>query len=122
MNVYEYVLRRRLALAQMKDGGLEREPNDLPQYRLVFQGEKSPDWGPRGRLDTVQTQCVTCHTGQGPGVYTLVTLINQGGFDAGAMQGIAHALPPGAPSPRGPRAVRWKERDETYRRLVESLE
>lgn len=121
MNVYEYVLRRRLALARMKDGGLEREPNDLPQYRLVFQGEKSPDWGPRGRLDTVQTQCVSCHTGQGPGVYTLVTLINQGGFDAGAMQGIAHALPPGAASPRGARAARWKERDETYRRLVESL-
>ncbi|MGV3723424.1 MAG: hypothetical protein ACO1SX_21215 [Actinomycetota bacterium] len=122
MNVYEYVLRRRLALNGMKHGGLEREPNDLLQYRLVFEGNEAPDWGRRGRLDKVSTQCVSCHSGQGPGAYTLVTLINQGGFDAGAMMGVAHALKPGAPSPRGPRAARWKQKDETYRRLVEAAE
>lgn len=122
MNVYEYVLRRRLALNGMKQGGLEREPNDLLQYRLVFEGKEAPDWGRRGRLDKVSTQCVSCHTGQGPGSYSLVTLINQGGFDAGAMMGVAHALKPGAPSPRGPRAARWKQKDETYRRLVEAAE
>jgi hypothetical protein len=122
MNVYEYVLRRRLLFHGLEHGGLEREPNDLPQYRLAFQGAESPDWGPRGRLETVGRQCVGCHTGQGPGTYTLVTLINQGGFDAGAMQGIAHPLPPGAPSPQPARATRWKLRDETYRRLVESVE
>ena len=120
MNVYEYVLRRRLLFDGVKQGGLEREPNDLPQYRLVFEGQAAPDWGRRGRLDRVSTQCVSCHTGQGPGVYSLVTLINQGGFDAGAMQGIAHTLEPGAPSPHGPRAARWKQRDETYRRLLEA--
>jgi hypothetical protein len=122
MNVYEYVLRRRLLFDGLKDGGLEREPNDLPQYRLVFEGAQAPDWGRRGRLDTVGAQCVSCHTGQGPGAYSLVTLINQGGFDAGAMMGVAHALPAGTPSPRGPRAVRWKLKDETYRRLVEATE
>lgn len=122
MNVYEYILRRGLLFDGLKDGGLEREPNDLPQYRLVFQGANSPDWGPRGRLEPVGQQCVSCHTGQGPGVYTLVTLTNQGGFDAGAMQGIARPLKPGEPSPQGPRAARWKLRDETYRRLVESIE
>jgi len=122
MNVYEYVLRRRLLFDGVKHGGLEREPNDLPQYRLVFEGQLAPDWGRRGRLDRVSTQCVSCHTGQGPGVYSLVTLINQGGFDAGAMQGIVHMLEPGAPSPTGPRAARWKQRDETYRRLLEAAE
>jgi len=122
MNVYEYVLRRRLALSGMKQGGLEREPNDLPQYRLVFEGKDAPDWGRRGRLDKVSTQCVGCHTGQGPGTYSLVTLTNQGGFDAGAMMGVAHTLKPGAASPRGPRAARWKQKDETYRRLVEAAE
>lgn len=122
MNVYEYILRRRLAFAGMTHGGLEREPNDLPQYRLVFQGPNAPDWGPRGRQETVSSQCVGCHSGQGPGVYTLVTLINQGGFDAGAMLGVARTVEPGQASPRGPRVTRWKARDETYRRLVEALE
>ncbi len=122
MNVYEYVLRRHLLFAGLKNGGLEREPNDLPQYRLVFQGARSPDWGPRGRWDTVAKQCVSCHSGSGPGVYGLVTLTNQGGFDGGAMLGIAHPLDPGKPSPQPARAVRWKTRDETYRRLVESTE
>lgn len=122
MNVYEYVLRRKLLFDDAKQGGLEREPNDLSQYRLVFEGHLAPDWGRRGRLDRVSTQCVSCHTGQGPGVYSLVTLINQGGFDGGAMQGIAHMLEPGAPSPHGPRAVLWKQKDETYRRLVEAAE
>jgi hypothetical protein len=122
MNVYEYVLRRRLLFDGLKNGGLEREPNDLPQYRLVFQGAQSPDWGPRGRMEPVGRQCVSCHTGQGPGVYTLVTLVNQGGFDGGAMLGVAHVLDGATPSPRGPRAARWKLRDETYRRLVEGLE
>lgn len=122
MNVYEYVLRRHLLFDGVKDGGLEREPNDLPQYRLVFQGAKSPDWGPRGRWDTVGKQCVSCHSGSGPGVYGLVTLTNQGGFDGGAMLGIAHPLDPDKPSPQPARALRWKTRDETYRRLVESTE
>lgn len=122
MNVYEYLLRRRLLFDGLRNGGLEREPNDLPQYRLVFQGPKSPDWGPKGRQETVGAQCVSCHTGQGQGVYSLVTLINQGGFDAGAMLGVAHPLKPGEASPHALRATRWKRRDETYRRLLESLE
>jgi hypothetical protein len=121
MNVYEYALRRRLLFDGMKHGGLEREPNDLQQYRLVFQGARSPDWGPIGRQQTVRDQCVTCHTGQGQGVYSLVTLINQGGFDGGAMLGVAHTLDPGKPSPHVARALRWKTRHETYRRLVEAV-
>lgn len=122
MNVYEYVMRRKLLFNGLKNGGLEREPNDLHQYRQVFLGPTSPDWGPKGRQETVAAQCIGCHTTQGPGAYTLVTLTNQGGFDAGAMMGVAFALPSGAPSPRPARAIRWKTRDETYRRLVEAVE
>jgi hypothetical protein len=35
--------------------------------------------------------------------------------------GVSHPLAAGMPSPRGPRAVMWKTRHETYRRLSEYL-
>jgi len=52
---------------------------------------------------------------------TIFSLVHSGGFDAGATLGVSHPLAAGMPSPRGPRAVVWKTRHETYRRLLEYL-
>lgn len=123
MNVSEYTLKRRLLFDGVKQGGLVREPDEVPIYRVIFQSEKAPDWGDSGRSLTLVQDCRRCHTGGGQvGVQTLVSLVHQGGFDAGAQLGIAHALPHGQPSPRGPRAATWKSRHETYRRLLEFLD
>jgi hypothetical protein len=122
MNVYEYILRRRLAFDGLKNGGLEREPNEMPQYRVIFEADRNgKDWGSRGRFETVRKQCLFCHTGSGPGVYGLATIINSGGVDAGAQIGVVHAVPLGQPSPHLKRDPRYKLRDETYRRLVEAV-
>ncbi|MEX2286325.1 MAG: hypothetical protein WD648_04490, partial [Planctomycetaceae bacterium] len=55
------------------------------------------------------------------GVQTIVSLVHQGGVDAGAQLGVAHTLVPGAPSPHGPSAATWKSRHETYCRLLDCL-
>ena len=49
VNATKYTLKRRLALADggMQHGGLHREPDDLPVYRVLFENEKAPDWGSR---------------------------------------------------------------------------
>lgn len=49
------------------------------------------------------------------------SLVHQGGSDAGAQLGVAHALPAGTPSSRGARGAIWKTRHETYRRLLDYL-
>lgn len=122
MNVYEYTLKRRLLFDGARQGGLHREPDDALLYRVIFQSSRdAPDWGPQGRERLVQ-QCVNCHTGGGPGVYSIVSLTNQGGFDAGAQIGVAVPLAADRPSPRASRTARWKSRDETWRRLVETIE
>jgi hypothetical protein len=123
MNVYEYTLKRRLLFDDLRQGGLAREPDDGPLYRVIFQPRRGGrDWGERGRMETLVQQCASCHTGDGPGVRSLASLVNSGGFDAGAQMGIAVPLAADQPSPRGARAARWKERDETYRRLLDFLE
>jgi hypothetical protein len=61
-------------------------------------------------------------SGGNAGAHTIFSLVNQGGFDAGAQLGIAVPLGPTQRSPRGDRAARWKTDDETYRRLLEYLE
>ena len=120
MNVSEYTLKRRLLFDGLKYGGLEREPDDRPIYRVIFMGDQAPDWGDIGRSLTLVQDCRRCHTGAGQiGVQTVFSLVHQGGVDAGAQLGVAHALAPGAPSPRGARAATWKSRHETYRRLLE---
>jgi hypothetical protein len=122
MNVSEYTLKRRLLFDGLKFGGLAREPDDQPIYRVIFQGENAPDWGDIGRTLSLVQDCRRCHTGAGQvGVQTIFSLIHQGGVDAGAQLGVAHALVPGELSPRGPRAATWKSRHETYRRLLEYL-
>jgi hypothetical protein len=54
-------------------------------------------------------------------VQTIFSIVHQGGVDAGAQLGVAHALEPGTPSPRGARGAVWKTRHETYRRLLDYL-
>lgn len=122
MNVSEHTLKRRLLFDGLKQGGLEREPDDQPIYRVIFQPEKAPDWGDIGRSLTLVQDCRRCHTSAGQiGVQTIVSLVHQGGVDAGAQLGVAHPLPAGAPSPRGARGAIWKSRHETYRRLLDYL-
>ncbi len=122
MNVSEYTLKRRLLFQGLKYGGLEREPDGQPIYRVIFMGESAPDWGDIGRTRSLVQDCRRCHTGAGQvGVQTIFSLVHQGGSVAGAQLGVAHALPAGAPSPRGFRAATWKSRHETYRRLLEYL-
>ncbi len=123
MNMYEYTLKRRLLFDGMKHGGLERTPDDMPIYRVIFLGPKASDWGENGRSLMLMQDCRRCHTGAGQiGVQTMPSIVHQGGFDAGAQMGASHVLPAGSPSPRGPRAALWKTRHESYRRLLEYLD
>ncbi|MEX2113313.1 MAG: hypothetical protein WD845_09015 [Pirellulales bacterium] len=122
MNVSEYTLKRRLLFDGLSQGGLVREADDQPLYRVIFMGDKAPDWGDVGRSLTLAQDCRRCHTGAGQiGVQTIFSLVHQGGVDAGAQLGVAHALPIDAPSPRGARAAIWKSRHESYRRLLDYL-
>ncbi|MBI2827242.1 MAG: hypothetical protein HYX69_21430 [Planctomycetia bacterium] len=122
MNVSEFTLKRRLLFDGLKQGGLVREPDDQPIYRVIFQPENAPDWGDIGRSLTLVQDCRRCHTGAGQiGVQTIFSFVHQGGVDAGAQLGVAHALPAAAPSPHGARAATWKSRHETYRRLLDYL-
>jgi hypothetical protein len=123
INVAKYTLKRRLAFADMKFGGLQREPDDLPVYRVIFESENARDWGPRGRFFELTAECRSCHSGRGQtGVFSIPSLVNSGGIDSGAQLGVVHTLAAGEPSPHPARTVKWKTADETYRRLVEFLE
>lgn len=123
INVAKYTLKRRLAFADMKFGGLKREPDNLPVYRILFESENAQDWGPRGRFFELAADCRSCHAGGGQkGVQTIPSLVNSGGVDSGAQLGIVHTIPADAPSPHPARTVKWKKTDETYRRLVEFVE
>lgn len=122
MNVSEYLLKRRLLFDGVKQGGLVRTPDDHPIYRVIFQTPNAPDWGSNGRSLTLVQDCRRCHMGADQvGVQTVFSLVHGGGFDSGATLGVSHPLPAGQASPRGPRAVMWKSRHETYRRLLDYL-
>jgi hypothetical protein len=121
MNVSEYTLKRRKLFDELRDGGLVREPDELPAYRVIFNALNAPDWGHDGRTALFQ-QCADCHTTPKHdrlGVHSVPSIVNMGGFDAGAQQGIAVILSPDKSGVRGLRAARWKSRHETYRRLLE---
>ncbi|HVX11152.1 MAG TPA: hypothetical protein VHC22_08230 [Pirellulales bacterium] len=125
VNAAKYTLKRRLALAEggMRHGGLHREPDDLPVYRVLFENEAARDWGSRGRYHRLTADCLACHSGSGQaGVQTIGSLINTASVDSGAALGVAHPLAAGAPSPHPARTVKWKTTEETYRRLLEYLE
>jgi hypothetical protein len=122
MNVSEYTLKRRLLFDGLKQGGLERTPDNEPIYRVIFQVPNAPDWGSNGRSLTLVQDCRRCHSGRDRiGGETIFSLMHSGGFDGGVTLGVSHPLAAGMPSPRGPRAVEWKTRHETYRRLLEYL-
>lgn len=124
MNALEYTLKRRLLFDDLRNGGLNREPDKMPAYRVIFQGPQSPDWGYDRRKPLVR-QCADCHTspkGTRAGVRSVPSIVNMGGFDAGAQLGIAVPLAAEHSDVRARRAVRWKTRHETYRRLLEYLE
>jgi hypothetical protein len=122
MNVSEYNLKRRLLFDGLKQGGLERTQDNKPIYRVILQTPDAPDWGSGGRSLSLVQDCRRCHAGADRvGVQTIFSLVHGGGFDAGATLGASHPLAAGMPSPRGPRAVLWKTRHETYRRLLEYL-
>jgi hypothetical protein len=125
VNAAKYTLKRRLALAEggMLHGGLHREPDDLPVYRVLFENEAAPDWGSRGRYFQLTADCRSCHSGSGQtGVQMIGSVVNTASIDSGAALGVSHTLAPGAPSPHPARTVKWKTAEESYRRLVEFLE
>jgi len=124
VNGLKYTLKRWLALAEggMQHGGLHREPDDLPVYRVLFENEKAPDWGSRGRYVTLAADCRGCHSGGQTGVQSIGSMLNSASIDTGAALGVSHTLPAGAVSPHPARTIKWKSTDETYRRLVEFLE
>jgi hypothetical protein len=125
VNAAKYTLKRRLALAEggMRHGGLHREPDELPVYRVLFENEAARDWGSRGRYFKLPADCRSCHSGAGQtGVQLIGSMVNTASIDSGAALGVSHTLPAGAPSPHPARTVKWKTADETYRRLVEMLE
>ncbi len=125
MNVLDYRLRRRLLFDGLKAGGLAREPEDEPQYRVAIGGSKpvAPDWGYEGKTVLFQ-QCADCHLGrrlERLGVASIPSIIHSGGFDAGAQMGVARALNPDQIGARGRRVARYKSRHESYRRLLDYL-
>lgn len=122
MNFIEYTLKRRLLFDGLR-GGLAREPDDGPAYRVIFQGDHDPDWGTDRRKVLFQ-QCVDCHMSPNAdrtGVHSVPSIVHMGGFDAGAQPGVAITLEAGDPGVRGRRAARWKSQHETYRRLLDDL-
>ena len=95
VNAAKYTLKRRLALAEggMQHGGLHREPDDLPVYRVLFENEAAPDWGSRGRYFKLTADCRACHSGAGQtGLQSIGSMVNTASIDSGAATGrLAHA-------------------------------
>jgi len=125
INVLDYRMKRHLLFNELKSGGLEREPEEEPQYRVAIGGLKAttPDWGFDGKKVLFQ-QCADCHMSPRLtrlGVTSIPSITHSGGFDAGAMMGISRPLPPGENGIRGKRVARFKSRHESHRRLLEHL-
>ena len=123
MNVIEYTLKRGLLFDGVKRGGLYREPEELPQPRVIFQPRTARDWG-TVRNKVLFQQCIDCHTtpkGTRTGVHSMPSIVNMGGFNAGAQLGIVFPLDPKLSDTRGLRAAKFKAGEETYRRLLDHL-
>src|SRR4029077_13246101 len=87
VNAAKYTLKRRLALADggMQHGGLHREPDDLPVYRVLFENEVARDWGSRGRNFKLTADCRSCHAGSGQaGIQMIGSMLNTASVDSGA--------------------------------------
>ncbi|MCH8830010.1 MAG: hypothetical protein IID45_10585 [Planctomycetes bacterium] len=123
MNVLEYTLKRRLLFDGVKRGGLFREPEELPPARVIFQPRNARAWG-TVRRNVLFQQCIDCHTtprGTRTGVHSMPSIVNMGGFNAGAQLGIAFPLDPKQAGVRGRRAAKFKTGHETFRRLLDHL-
>jgi len=126
MNVLLYVTRRRLLFDHLQRGGLEREPDDLPMYRVFLQEgiTGQSDWGRYGRQQSVAQSCVRCHMYSETtlGVYGLGGVSVSGGSleDLPKIQGVGIPLNVATVHyVRGQRESRWKLGQEDYLRLVE---
>ncbi len=125
INVLDYRLKRHLLFDRQRSGGLEREPEGLPQYRVAIDGLKAtaPDWGFADKSVLFQ-QCVDCHMSrrlERLGVASIPSIIHSGGFDAGAQMGVVHPLTPVESGLTGQRVAKYKSRHETFRRMLEHL-
>lgn len=115
----EYIARRYLLFDNLKQGGLVRNPDDAPTYRVLLNGIQ--DWGITARQHSAAQSCLACHMYDKDrvGVFSLNTIFcfapNRG------MPGIVIAMGSG-PTPaksRAERIVRWKTGREDYLRLFE---
>jgi hypothetical protein len=125
INVLDYRMKRHLMFDGLKSGGLEREPEAEPQYRVAIGGLKAtaPGWGFSGKKVLFQ-QCVDCHMSEKPtrlGVASMPSITHSGGFNAGAMMGISRPVKPDQVNVRAKRVARFKLRHESHRRLLEHL-
>lgn len=125
INVLDYRMKRHLLFDGLKSGGLEREPEDEPQYRVAIGGLKAtaPDWGFAGKKVLFQ-QCADCHMSrklERLGVASIPSITHSGGFDAGAMMGISRLINADQIGVRAKRVARFKSRHESHRRLLEHL-
>ncbi len=125
INVLDYRMKRQLLFDGLESGGLHREPEDEPQYRVAIGGAKptAPDWGFDDKKVLFQ-QCADCHMSPKLarlGVASIPSLTHSGGFDAGAMMGVSRPLEADDIGARGKRVARYKSRHESYRRLLEYL-
>jgi hypothetical protein len=125
VNILDYRMKRHRLFNHLKAGGLEREPEAMPQYRVAIDGIKAtaPDWGFAGKEILFQ-QCVDCHMSprlDRLGVASVPSIINSGGFDSGAQIGVAHPLEPHESDVTGKRVAKYKSRHESFRRLLEHL-
>ena len=125
INVLDIRLKRRLLFDRQRAGGLEREPEGLPQYRVAIDGLKgtAPDWGFADKSVLFQ-QCVDCHMSRRLdrlGVASIPSIIHSGGFDSGAQMGVVHPLASTESGVTGLRVAKYKSRHESFRRMLEHL-
>ncbi len=126
VNILDHRMQRHLLFDGLKAGGLHREPEDLPQYRVAIDGTKqtAPDWGFADKTVLFQ-QCTDCHMSprlDRPGVVSIPSIIHSGGFDAGAQIGVSRPVESAQENVRSQRVARYKLRHESFRRLQEFLE
>ena len=122
INVLDYRMKRHRLFDGLKSGGLQREPEDEPQYRVAIGGLKptAPDWGFDGKKVLFQ-QCADCHMSrklERLGVASIPSITHSGGFDAGAMMGVSRPLNSDQTDVRGKRVARYKSRHESYRTIA----
>lgn len=126
VNILDYRLKRHLLFNNGKAGGLEREPESMPQYRVAIDGLKptAPDWGFADKQVLFQ-QCTDCHMSrklERLAVASIPSIIHSGGFDSGAQMGVVHPLTPAESQIKGERVAKFKRHHETLRRLWDHLE